>query len=152
MFLLLDAAHSNCFTWIIEKCTKILKTRNLCISNFKFHIFIQKNLVEMVSSFWSISMSEGYPELYQSSKMECFAKTQKRKPYISIYSFRNSLLKKYSITAFFTKLSCELIKDFLRNKVGVIATSSHRRWCSIKRCSWKLFKIHKKTPVPGSLF
>ena len=152
MFLLLDAAHSNCFTWIIEQWTEILKTRSLCISSFKFHIFIHKNLVEMVLSFSSISMSEGYSELYQSSKMECFTKTQKRKPYISVFSFRNSLLKKYSITAFFTKRSCELIKDFLRNKVGVVARSSHRRWCSIKRCSWKLFKIHKKTHLPESLF
>ena len=150
MFLLLDAAHSNCFTWIIEQCTKILKTRSLCISSFKFHIFIHKNLVEMVLSFSSISCQRGIQNY--TSKMECFAKTQKRKPYISVFSFRNSLLKKYSITAFFIKLSCELIKDFLRNKVGVIARRSHRRWCSIKRCSWKLFKIHKKTPVPESLF
>ena len=103
--------------------------------NAEFEFENLENLLEMVLSFSSISMSEGYSELYQSSKMECFAKTQKRKPYISVFSFRDSLLKKYSITAFFTKLSCELIKDFLRNKVGVIARSSHRRWCSIKRCS-----------------
>ena len=24
--------------------------------------------------------------------------------------------------------------------------------CSVKRCSWKFYKIHRKTPVPESLF
>ena len=64
--------------------------------------------------------------------MECFAKTLKRKPRISaLFAF---LLR---------KLSCELIKEFLRNKVVVIAKSSHRR-CSIKKMFLKIAQNSQK--------
>ena len=92
-FCCLDIAHSNCITWMIEQCTKILRTQRLCISSFKFPMLIHINSVGMVLSSSSIFMSEGYSELCQSSKMERFAKTQKQKPCISVCSCKNSLLK-----------------------------------------------------------
>ena len=73
----------------------------------------------MVLSSSSISMSEGYSELYQSSKMECFAKMQKRKPWFT-FSVFEYLYQKILYYCFLRKLSCELIKNFLRNNVRVI--------------------------------